>query len=153
MRVGGTEVSIGPDESRRHQNKRKMAVRGFITAARACSSFTSFPLSFPQRQRLSLVALIYTARCFKLCWCDCMEIGCVSESPQTQCRLCDKSCVKEIWVQTSAGEDNQHNHMRALYAPPPTTTTTPVYTNTAHLNLCCPLHHCLCPSVIQTSAV
>lgn len=89
-----------------------------------------------------------------VCWCDCMEIGCVSESPQTQCRLCDKSCVKEIWVQTSAGEDNQHNHMRALYAPPPTaTTTTPVYTNTAHLNLCCPLHHCLCPSVIQTSAV
>ena len=49
MKVGGTEVSIGPDESCRRQNKTETTAGGFITAASVCvpSSFTSFPLYPP----------------------------------------------------------------------------------------------------------
>lgn len=84
MRVGGTEVSIRPDESRRHQNKTEMTVRGFITAAsvRVPSSFTLFPLYLPAASATSATAaasaasamccLIYTTRCVT-CVCDvCM---------------------------------------------------------------------------------
>lgn len=79
MRVGGTEVSIRPDESRRHQNKTEMTVRGFITAAsvRVPSSFTLFPLYLPAATAAASAAsamccLIYTTRCVT-CVCDvCM---------------------------------------------------------------------------------
>lgn len=79
MRVGGTEVSIRPDESRRHQNKTEMTVRGFITAAsvRVPSSFTLFPLYLPAAAAAAgaataMCCLIYTTRCVT-CVCDvCM---------------------------------------------------------------------------------
>lgn len=83
MRVGGTEVSIRPDESRRHQNKTEMTVRGFITAAsvRVPSSFTLFPLYLPAATAAASAAsaasamccLIYTTRCVT-CVCVCVLI-------------------------------------------------------------------------------
>lgn len=88
MRVGGTEVSIRPDESRRHQNKTEMTVRGFITAAgvRVPSSFTLFPLYLPAATTAAtataaasaasaMCCLIYTTRCVTcVCVCsDCMR--------------------------------------------------------------------------------
>lgn len=78
MRVGGTEVSIRPDESRRHQNKTEMTVRGFITAAsvRVPSSFTLFPLYLPAAATAAATAmccLIYTTRCVT-CVCVCVLI-------------------------------------------------------------------------------
>lgn len=80
MRVGGTEVSIRPDESRRHQNKTEMTVRGFITAAsvRVPSSFTLFPLYLPTATTATATAtamccLIYTTRCVT-CVCVCVLI-------------------------------------------------------------------------------
>lgn len=79
MRVGGTEVSIRPDESRRHQNKTEMTVRGFITAASVCvpSSFTLFPLYLPTAATATaataMCCLIYTTRCVT-CVCVCVLI-------------------------------------------------------------------------------
>lgn len=132
MKVGGTEVSIWPDESHRHKKREKWLSDDLLHLPESGSVRPSHYFLIPSYSDRDGLLLWFTqaGASHRVCWLygDCG--GCVlNHHRHNSLSLCDKPSMKEICKHS---KDNHRNHIRTLHQP---------NTNTAQLNSCRALHH------------